>query len=172
MLLHMKSSFRLRTAAVIATFFAFISLAQATLMERPVSSVSFLDTLSDAQKVALRHSDMQVLRISGKSMLPFFGEGSVVVIKKIESEKLHAGMVVVYQNRFGETVAHRLIAQSAAGWVAQGYNNNAADSTLVDSSNLMGVVYATFHSNGQIAPTESMASMMNSTAVALAAPAK
>jgi signal peptidase I len=140
--------------------------------ERPVSSVSFLDTLSDARSVAVRHSDMQVLRIAGRSMLPFFGEGSVVIIKKIDASLLREGMVVVYQNRLGETVAHRVVAATAAGWVVQGYNNTEADSTIVNSANLLGVVYATFHSNGNTDLGAGLAAIAGQTQIALAAPAQ
>jgi signal peptidase I len=159
---------RLLTAAVLFSS----TVSHATVVERPVSPVSLGSTLTDAHKVATRHGDMQVLRIAGNSMLPFFGDGSVVVVKKIEAAQLREGMVVVYQNRFGETVAHRLIAQNNAGWVAQGYNNAAADTTLVSDANLMGVVYATFHSNGDLGAGSALAALAANTQVAMAAPAK
>src|SRR5579883_3103358 len=165
------SSIFSRLATLLASF-VFVTAAHGATASRPLSSSSFSDTLSDAAKIASRHSDMQVLRIEGKSMLPFFGEGSVVIVKKIAAESLQAGMVVVYQNRFGETVAHRLIAQTNDGWVAQGFNNNAADTTHVNASNLMGVVYATLHSDGNTQATAALTSLMSQTGVALAAPAK
>ena len=140
--------------------------------ERPLSSESLNVTLSDAHKVAVRHADMQVLRIAGTSMLPFFGDGSVVIVKKIDATNLRVGMVVVYLNRFGETVAHRLISAGPQGWTAQGYNNAEADSTPVTDENLLGVVYATFHSNGVAAPTPAFAALNSSSRVALAAPAR
>jgi len=167
----MKVTVLSRLLAVAA--FVFVgAAAQASVVERPLSDVSFSATLSDAHTVAAHHTDMQVLRISGSSMLPFFGDGSVVIVKKIEAEQLRAGMVVVYQNRFGETVAHRLVASTAAGWTAQGYNNASADTTVVNEANLMGVVYATFHSNGQSDRMPALSALMGKTAIALAAPAK
>ncbi len=141
-------------------------------VDRPLSAVSLEDTLSDAHTVAGRHGDMQVLRIVGTSMLPFFGDGSVIIVKKIAAEQLRAGMVVVYQNRVGETVAHRLVASTAAGWTAQGYNNGSADTTVVNEANLKGVVYGTFHSNGQTDGVGGMAGLASQTQIALAAPAK
>jgi signal peptidase I len=105
-------------------------------------------------------------------MLPFFGEGSVVIVKKIDASALREGMVVAYQNRFGEMVAHRLIEAKADGWVAQGYNNKASDSTLVTAENLCGVVYVTLHSNGQTENSAMVASLLAKTATVLAAPAK
>lgn len=163
---------RLRNFALLGLAFFASALASLAAAERPVSSVSFLDTLTDASKIAARHSDMQVLRISGRSMLPFFGDGSVVIVKKIDAAQLREGMVVVYQNRFGETVAHRVVASIATGFVVQGYNNSAIDSTVVNDANLIGVVYATFHSNGVIDAGSAVASNAATTPVALAAPAK
>lgn len=142
------------------------------VVERPVSSVPLTTTLSDAHQVAVRHGGMQVMRIAGTSMLPFFGEGSVVIVKSIDTAELRAGMVVVYQNRFGETVAHRLVSPAANGWVAQGYNNSEADSTVVNASNLIGVVYATFHSNGRTDTPAGLAALGGSAPIALAAPAR
>ncbi|MFT3780565.1 MAG: signal peptidase I [Nibricoccus sp.] len=143
--------------------------ARAEFTSLPLSSVSLDTALADAQRLAETRPGAQVMRIEGKSMLPFFGEGSVVVIKKIAPAKLRAGMVVVYTNRFGETVAHRLVTATEAGWIAQGYNNEMTDSTLVTADNLLGVVYATFHSNGL---SENVAMNLSAVATALAAPAR
>lgn len=157
---------------LLATVAFGVAASVAAAVERPVSAVSWDATLSDAHQVAKRHNDLQVLRIAGSSMLPFFGEGSVVIVKRIDSLQLRAGMVVVYQNRFGETVAHRLIAPGAQGWKAQGYNNREADSTPVTDANLVGVVYATFHSAGLPAALGPVAALSTGTPVALAAPAR
>lgn len=147
-----------------------ITAKATTMMVAPVAPVSFRDAVSDALCLASMHQDAKVMRIAGTSMLPFFGEGSLVVVKPIDQSKLRAGMVVVYRNRFGETVAHRLIARSNEGWTAKGFNNLAADSTPVNGSNLIGVVYATFYTGA-----ENMLIASTSTSlvpVALAAPAR
>ena len=101
--------------------------------------------LEDALTLADRHEGAAVFRVSGTSMLPFFGEGALLVMKPIPPARLRPGMVVVYRNRLGETVAHRLINESREGWVVRGYNNDRADSTRVDEKNLRGVVYAILH---------------------------
>ena len=139
--------------------------------EKPVSGVSMMAALKDAHALAAHRADLKVLRVEGVSMLPFFGSGAVLVVKTVPAEKLRAGMVVVYTNRFNETVAHRLVGSSANGWVAAGYNNNAADSTPVDASNLVGVVYATFHTSG-VTDSTMLAAVSASAPVALAAPAR
>lgn len=141
---------------------------RAEFATRPTTAISLDTVMADAMKLAELRPGSQVMRIEGKSMLPFFGEGSVVIVKKIDPAKLRAGMVVVYINRFGETVAHRLVSATEAGWMAQGYNNDKADSTPVNASNLIGVVYATFHSNGATA----LASATTTVPSAMAAPAR
>lgn len=137
----------------------------------PVTGVSMITALKDAHELAASRADLKVLRVEGVSMLPYFGDGSVLVVKTLPAEKLRAGMVVVYKNRFNETVAHRLVASTAAGWTAAGYNNRETDSTPVTSANLVGVVYATFHSNAVSGPMM-VAAVDNGTPVALAAPAR
>jgi signal peptidase I len=110
---------------------------------------------------------MTVMRIEGVSMLPYFGEGSVLVVKKINAARLHEGMVVVYRNRFGDTVAHRVEGRVDGGWEVKGWNNDRADTTVVNGSNLIGVVYATFDSSGPAG----YAAAGNGVQVAMAAPA-
>jgi signal peptidase I len=154
------------TIAVLGT-----GIARAEFTARPLTGISLSTVLVDAQKLADARPGAQVMRIEGRSMLPFFGEGSVVVIKKIDPAKLRLGMVVVYTNRFGETVAHRLVSATEGGWTAQGYNNAEPDSTVVNGTNLQGVVYATFHSNGQLASID-LAEMVRAIPAALAAPAR
>lgn len=137
-----------------------------------VAPVSFAEALQDAMMIAEAHGNTQVMCITGTSMLPFFGEGSLVLVKKIDAAKLKAGMVVVYRNNFGETVAHRLVDCGERGWVAQGFNNTATDSTPVTSENLLGVVYATFRTEGMPSLEQLAMAGGERLAFAMAAPAK
>lgn len=137
----------------------------------PSTGISLDTALGDAHRLADTKAGCQVVRVEGESMLPFFGDGAVLVVKTLPAAKLRAGMVVLYRNSFGETVAHRLVAATAGGWQAQGYNNTAADSTTVSDANLLGVVYATFHSDGNSA-SQLAAAALAGTPVALAAPAR
>ena len=155
-----------------AVFFCGVVSVNAAIAERPLTAESLDATLSDAHRIAERRADLSVLKIEGRSMLPYFGDGSVVIVKKIDASALREGMVVAYKNRFGEMVAHRLIEAKADGWVAQGYNNKKADSTLVTAENLLGVVYVTLHSNGQTENAGMVASLLQKTTTVLAAPAK
>ena len=162
----------LRSLLVAVLFSAVASVAGAAIAERPLTGESFDTTLADAHRIASRRADLSVLKVEGRSMLPFFGEGSVLLVKKIDASALRAGMVVAYKNRFGEMVAHRLIEAKADGWVAQGYNNSTADSTLVTADNLFGVVYITLHSNELTKDASALASLDSNTATVLTAPAK
>lgn len=155
-------------ALILLTAVFGVGMARAEFTTRPTTATSLDTVMADAMKLAELRPGSQVMRIEGKSMLPFFGEGSVVIVKKIDPAKLRAGMVVVYTNRFGETVAHRLVSATTEGWTAQGYNNTKADSTPVNAGNLIGVVYATFHSNG----AHEMASAATTVPSAMAAPAR
>jgi signal peptidase I len=168
----MKSATILRSLLVAVLFCAAIVTGKAAIAERPLTGESFDTTLADAHRIAAKRADLSVLKVEGRSMLPFFGEGSVLLVKKIDTVALSAGMVVAYKNRFGEMVAHRLIEAKADGWVAQGYNNSQADSTLVTADNLLGVVYITLHSSGQTEDASAIASLLNNTTTVLAAPAK
>ncbi|HEX2100274.1 MAG TPA: S24/S26 family peptidase [Candidatus Synoicihabitans sp.] len=138
----------------------------------PLSPMTLDGALTDAQRLAARHEGGQVMRVEGASMLPFFGDNSVLVTKPVSPERLRPGMVVVYRNRFGEIVAHRIEAHSEGGWIVRGYSNPADDSTLVCAENLLGVVYATFYSNGRVSDGGDLAAVWAQTPVALAAPAR
>lgn len=132
--------------------------------------VALEQVLADADALIAGRSGFSKVRVEGRSMLPFFGDGAVLVIKTMTSDKLKAGMVVVYRNRFGDMVAHRTLMATANGWTAHGYNNDEADSTIVNADNLIGVVYATLHSDGAQATVHNRrGANLDATPVALAA---
>ena len=145
--------------------------AGAMAAENPRTGVSLSVALHDANQLAAQNPALRVLRVEGDSMLPFFGSGAVLVVKPMPASSLHVGMVVVYTNRFNETVAHRVVARTAAGLEVRGYNNERADSTVVTDANLIGVVYVTLHSNSRVdAPM--LAAVNGGPQVALAASAR
>lgn len=132
---------------------------------RAIGPVALSVAVSDANSLAAKKGD-RVVRVEGSSMLPYFGDGAVLVVRKGAVETLREGMVVLYRNRFNELVAHRIEARSGAGWTVRGANNAGADSTLVTAENLLGTVYATFYTDA--AP---VAGALDAE-VALAAPAR
>ncbi len=160
------------TARILLALATITLVGDVAAKNNPVTGVSLASAIKDANDLSAGRADLKVLRVEGNSMLPFFGPGAVLVVKTIPAEKLRAGMVVVYTNRFNETVAHRLMSVNAAGWTAAGYNNKDADSTPVTSGNLVGVVYATFHSNALPVDPVLVAAVEASTPVAMAAPAR
>lgn len=150
--------------SLLLSLFPSVSEARVRL-EAPTIPVSLSEAFADAQALLRVHDQASIMQVSGSSMHPFFGSGSLLVVKPMAFSRLSKGMVVVYTNRFGETVAHRLVSADASGWVARGYNNESDDSTRVTAANLVGVVYATIHTG------EAQASLPG-VRVALAAPAR
>ncbi len=108
----------------------------------PTAGASQREIWHDAELLAARESGRDVLVGAGESMAPVYGDGSVLVIRPVPYEQLRAGMTVVYLNREGRRVAHRLWRQEAKGWRARGLNNTEPDAELVTPQNLLGVVYA------------------------------
>ena len=139
----------------------------------PGAKVSLSTALADARRLASVRGDT-VVRVEGRSMLPYFGDGSVLVVRAMPVDSLREGMVVVYRNRFGETIAHRIESRVDAGWLVRGANNADADSTLVTSENLIGTVYVTLYSDprGDTGALRLAADSARDVAVALAAPAR
>jgi signal peptidase I len=148
---------------------ALLALALAANVQ--AGNMTYDAAVSDALAVTAHRPELSVMRIAGQSMLPFFGDDAVVVVKKIDAARLRAGMIAVYVNRFGEKIAHRVIAPVAGGWQVKGYNNDAADSTVVNGGNLLGIIYATFHSAGR-APVAIAAATLPAIETIYAAPAK
>ncbi len=140
----------------------------------PVAVADLGSVLADAHRIAKPTGGL-VVRVTGVSMLPYFGEGSVLVLRRAAPEALREGMLVVYRNRFDELVAHRVERRDENGaWVMRGANNASEDSTRVTAENLLGVVYVTLHSDGREAATGATVAgaMRESTPLALAAPAR
>ena len=148
---------------------ALLALAVTTIAR--AANMTYDAVVSDALTVIAHRPEMSVMRVAGQSMLPYFSDDAVVVVKKIDAARLRVGMIAIYTNRFGEKVAHRVIATVNGGWQVKGYNNEAPDSTVVNSSNLLGIVYATFHSAGR-APVTIAAASVPTVETVYAAPAK
>ncbi|MFA5058074.1 MAG: hypothetical protein WC485_08175 [Opitutaceae bacterium] len=132
-----------------AALCALLAVTPARAAERQMAGATFDTAVADALALVAQRSDLSVMRIAGQSMLPFFSDDAVVVVKQIDAARLRVGMIAVYVNRFGEKVAHRVIASVDGGWQVKGYHNDQPDSTVVNSHNLLGVVYATFHSTNR-----------------------
>ncbi len=140
-----------------------------------VTSTAGLETaLRDANALAGRYPGSKVVRVSGNSMVPFFSDGAVLVIRQVAFNAMRPGVIAAYVNRFGETIVHRVTKSTPNGWQVRGFNNRQADSTLVDSENLVGAVYAIFHPHSS-APAKDVAQLtrlLAQTPQVMAAPAR
>jgi len=142
--------------------------------EAPPFTAGIETALVDAHLLASEYAGAQVVRVVGDSMVPFFRDGAILVVRPTAVESLRPGAVVVYVNRFGETIAHRVLKAVGTGWQVRGYHNRAPDSTIVNAENVRGVVYATFfaHRTGEPTDPVRLATLLLSTPVVLAAPAR
>lgn len=101
-----------------------------------------------ALRIAAAGEGRMVFRGEGESMQPFFGNGSFLLARETEYERLSVGMIVIYREDEGSYVAHRLQAQNGDGWQAKGQNNRHADRETITAENFVGIVYAVIHSSG------------------------
>ncbi|MEI6862354.1 MAG: S24/S26 family peptidase [Verrucomicrobiota bacterium] len=114
----------------------------------PSTDVTELEAWRDAELITGLSRDRFTLIGSGRSMLPIYGENTVLVVVKIDYTALRRGMQVAYVAESGNRVLHVLVEQDPQGWRVQGLNNETEDHERVTPFNLIGVVYASFTTNG------------------------
>lgn len=110
----------------------------------PAVDVTRNQAWRDAEAVAGLEPGRLTVIGAGSSMLPVYGENTVLVLQKVPYEDLVTGMNVAYRNDSGTVVLHRLVTRDAGGWRAIGLNNETSDSGRVTPYNLLGIVYAAF----------------------------
>ena len=130
-----------RTVSILSFFAVSSMMAGMT----PKSGIPYDLALRDAEAVAARRESWQVMRGAGQSMLPLYGENSVLVVERGSFQALKSGMVAVYRDVQGDLVAHRLNARSGGGWIAKGINNRVSDPSLVTENNFVGLVFGVFN---------------------------
>ncbi len=81
------------------------------------------------------------MRGSGKSMLPYYGDNSVLIIETASYNKLKMDMSVVYRDRNGDLVGHLLQEKFGNDWYARGFNNKKQDPQVVTERNYVGVIF-------------------------------
>ncbi len=108
----------------------------------PTANASKLQAWKDAEAIAALAPGRTEVIGAGESMMPVYGENTILVISKIGYDELKPGMNVVYMNRRAKLVVHQTIARERKGWRVQGINNDRADAERVTRENLVGVVYA------------------------------
>lgn len=116
----------------------------------PSTDVGRLQAWRDAERVAAQSDDRVTVIGSGASMRPIYGENTVLVLTKIDYDRLQPGMQVGYVNAAGRRVVHVLVEKKARGWTVRGLNNESFDAELVTRYNLIGVVYASFATDDEL----------------------
>jgi hypothetical protein len=111
----------------------------------PTANVGKLQAWNDAEMLAQRAEGRSAAAGAGTSMLPIYGDNTMLVINAVPYDTLKTGMTVAYLNSRGIEVVHKLIGKEARGWLVAGLNNEEADRELVTPENLIGVVYATLN---------------------------
>ena len=88
-----------------------------------------------------------VHEITGASMLPTLGSNVLAVCEPAPFATLRAGDLVLYRNRAGTLIAHRLhqYIPGDAAWFALGDNNAHADTQTVSATNYAGRVWVVFY---------------------------
>lgn len=93
--------------------------------------------------------DAVVLLGTGRSMLPLYPPGTILVVRKVGYDQLCCGQTAIYRNREQRAVAHVLITKARDGWRTRGLNNRLHDMQPVRAENLLGVVIAAYHPAGE-----------------------
>lgn len=114
----------------------------------PSTDVGKMEAWRDAELITGLSRDRFTLMGTGDSMRPIYGDNTVLVIAKIDYNLLKPGMQVAYVTQAGMRVLHVLVEKDARGWRVQGLNNEGVDRERVTSGNLIGVVYASFTTEG------------------------
>ena len=87
------------------------------------------------------------MRGSGSSMLPYYGENSVLIVETASYNNLQLGMSVVYRDSNGDLVGHLLQGKSGDDWYARGFNNKKQDPQLITERNYVGVIFGILSGN-------------------------
>jgi hypothetical protein len=123
-----------------------VVVEQPSVKAVPSTDVGRMQAWRDAEDVTARDESRVTVIGAGDSMLPVYGEGTVLVLHKIPYADLETGMQVAYINEAGHQVVHVLVSYDAGrrGWRVRGLNNEDEDRERVTPYNLIGVVYASF----------------------------
>lgn len=113
--------------------------------DNPRSALDQRSALTTGGQLEYINPELMATLGSGTSMLPLFGEGTVIVLAKISYRDLEQGMNIAYRNRDNLIVIHQLIRQDRRGWVAKGINNPREDRERVTEDNLIGIVYTVIY---------------------------
>ena len=110
-------------------------------------SLPYKKAIRDAEKVAELSESWRVMRGAGNSMLPLYGENSVLLVEMTDFEYLGAGMIAVYRDTNGDLVAHQVRGRARDGWITQGINNRREDPSPVTTLNFVGTLFGVLNAS-------------------------
>jgi hypothetical protein len=112
----------------------------------PPAATIIGDPWNAAERISTRIPNSQVTIGHGDSMLPFYPNGTVLVLQRLDWIHLREGMTVVYlqdvSNRFS-MAGGVLVKQEDDHWFTSGTDSDAMD-VNVHASNYVGTVVAAF----------------------------
>jgi hypothetical protein len=97
-----------------------------------------------ATDLAARHEGSFAVVGTGRSMLPLYQPGTILVLAPCDYVSLRRGQTAVYRNERQRLVAHVLIAKARDGWRVSGLNTRWHDMEPLVAEKLFGVVVAAF----------------------------
>ncbi|MDX2109123.1 MAG: S24/S26 family peptidase [Verrucomicrobiota bacterium] len=127
------------TSAIIAI--ATLALSVTSLTAAPKSTIRFNDAANDAHAVASMNSSWTVMRASGVSMEPYFGNNSILLVDTAVNGRITTGMIVVYEDTDGTLVGHKVMSTVENGFITRGINNDRADPQVVTMASIKGVIF-------------------------------
>lgn len=129
---------------------ALIALATTTSTGLAKSGVSPEQAIADAKIIQKGHPTWNLFAGSGFSMDPFFGDNSLLFVEKTPISKMKPGMVAVFTDHQGDTVAHTVVRVTPEGLVTKGLNNSTIDPTPVTHERLIGAVIGRLEASASI----------------------
>lgn len=102
------------------------------------------DAWRDAIDVVSRTPGSFILQGTGRSMLPLYPPGTLLVIQETTFTELRSGQTVIYRSERQHAVGHVLVAKGRDGWRARGLNNSTHDNEPVTATKVIGVVVAAY----------------------------
>lgn len=122
---------------------------QSDTADRPSAALDVRTALLAAKGLEALDTGRMTTVGAGRSMMPVFGDDTVVVISAIPYDELEPNMFAAYYSDDGRAVIHELIDEQPRGWLAKGLNNASVDAELITEQNLIGVVYAVLHTGAK-----------------------
>jgi hypothetical protein len=91
------------------------------------------------------HAGWTLYRGAGDSMLPHYGENSLMLVAPATVAGLRPGMLAVYRDAAGDLVGHMVTAASTVAANTRGVNAGRTDPEAIVADNLVGVIVGIFH---------------------------